>query len=258
MRAQPLTCRGMQNHLIITPVRPGEDAEVDRTLSDPRSLVGGRETNGIVFLTSLPDAACIEAIGTLGGAQCTVVRDLTALRLATKSGARTLVSFGTSVIVPRDLLETLEGRAYNIHGASPHYPGRDPHNWATYDAVTRYGATLHIMTARVDEGPILDVEWFDVKPGTKPGALLAMANAAGMRLLQRAGPAIQRGDTLAPSTDVAWHGRKRSRADFHAMCRLSPDVSAEEFRRRYHAFDGEAYANLVVTMHGHTFRIEKA
>src|SRR5262249_229160 len=57
-----------------------------------------------------------------------------------------LISHSTSVIVPASVLEVLQGRAVNIHAASPRYPGRDPHHFAIYDGAARYGATAHVMT----------------------------------------------------------------------------------------------------------------
>jgi methionyl-tRNA formyltransferase len=69
-----------------------------------------------------------------------------------------LLSHSTSVIVPGKLLEPFGERALNIHAASPDYPGRDPHHFAVYDGVRRYGATLHRMARKVDAGAILDVE----------------------------------------------------------------------------------------------------
>jgi hypothetical protein len=44
---------------------------------------------------------------------------------------------------------------------------------------------------------------------------------------------------------------------FRQMCEIAPDISAEEFERRYRAFDGGSWNNLTVTIHGRRFRIEK-
>lgn len=216
-------------------------------------LDGLRETNGIILFTNMGDEDCIRAIKHLGDGQCTVVRDLDGLKLA---GGRILLCFSHSLIVPREILDYYDGRAYNIHSASPDYPGRDPHHWAAYDGVTRYGATCHVMTERVDAGEIVDVEWFDASRTDSPFQLLARANEAAFRILERIGPKLQRGEALTP-IDVAWGGKKRSRADFKAICRLRPDMSREEFDRIYRAFDGGPHDNLTVEIHGRTFRIEK-
>ena len=79
------------------------------------------------------------------------------------TGGTVLAAFGTGVIVPPDLLARYD-RAYNFHAAPPAYPGRDPHHWAAYDWATVYGATVHIMTERVDAGPIVGVAELECEP----------------------------------------------------------------------------------------------
>lgn len=190
----------------------------------------------------------------LGGSYVQVVRDLDAL---TSVGGRVLLSFGTSVIVPERLLECYPGGAFNIHGASPDFPGRDPHHWAVYEGATRYGATAHVMTRKVDDGPIVDVEMFDVEPGASHEELLRLANAAGARILQRLGPLLAAGGRPPPLHGVHWGGIKRSRADLLRYCRLPADIDKAEFDRRFRAFGGGAYNNLVVELHGKRFRIEE-
>lgn len=206
----------------------------------------------IIFLTALDAAAAARVTPLLGAHR--VVRNLAELRQAEGTG---LFSFSTSIIVPPDILRRFDGAAYNLHAASPEYPGRDPHHWAVYDGATRYGATLHQMTPRVDDGPIIDVEWFDVAPGTTPARLLAEANEAALRLLGRVAPQLQRPGTLVIDPALRWTGAKRTRADFLAMCRLPSDISAAEFARRVRAFDSPNHDNLSVTLHGRTFRLER-
>lgn len=209
----------------------------------------------VILLTSVAGElrdAVVDAL-TIGGTRPRIVETLDELRTATGD---LLLSFGTSVIVPPDVLGRFEGRAFNVHAASPDYPGRDPHHFAIYDGVSRYGATLHGMTAKVDDGPIVDVEWFEVPAACTPAQLLGLANDASMRLLRRHGARLLR-QQVPLAANLRWGGRKRSRADFRAMCKIEPDMAAAEFERRFHAFDGGAYDNLTVQIHGWTFRIDK-
>lgn len=162
-----------------------------------------------------------------------------------------LVSHSTSVIVPTNVLETLQGRAVNIHAASPDYPGRDPHHFAIYDGVACYGATAHVMTPKVDDGAILDVEWFDVAAGETPTGLLAKANAAALRVAERIVPKLLNG-TAAPSGD-RWGARKTTRCDFQALCEVRPDMDAAEIERRRRAVAVPGRANLFVELSGLRF-----
>ena len=167
-----------------------------------------------------------------------------------------LVCFSTGVIIPAAVLERLTCASYNFHAASPDYPGRDPHHFAIYEGMRRFGATAHKMVAKVDAGQIVGTEWFDVACGTTPDALCRKALSAALRLYRTLMPRMMHEAEL-PDIGIAWGHRKRRRQDFHEMCRVEPTISRGEFERRYFAFDGGEYDNLVVVLHGHSFRICK-
>lgn len=167
-----------------------------------------------------------------------------------------LVCFSTGVIVPAAVLERLAHASYNFHAASPDYPGRDPHHFAVYEGARRFGATAHKMVAKVDAGQIVGIEWFHVACGTTPEALRRKALSAALRLYRTLMPRMMR-EVELPGIGIAWGERKRRRRDFHAMCRVESTISRSEFERRYLAFDGGEYDNLVVILHGHAFRISK-
>ncbi len=166
-----------------------------------------------------------------------------------------LIAFGTGLVVPTPLLERSRLEPLNFHAASPDYPGRDPHHWAVYDGVCRYGATLHVMTKNVDAGPIVGVRWFDVSSGICPVELLRAANQEAERLFRQALPAMVADLPLVP-VGIQWSGRKHSRADFRAMCRLSPSLGEEEIRRRLFAFDAEGYRNFTLHVGDQAFLLE--
>lgn len=203
----------------------------------------------IVFLTSYPDERVATILPHLG--EFTIARSLNELQ---QSRGDVLLSHGTSVIVPQDLLGQFKF-AYNVHSASPDYPGRDPHHFAIYDGAKRYGATGHVMTKLVDAGPIVDVEWFDVAPTDTPATLLAKADAAAIKVIQRLATKLR--DGIAPvATGERWGDRKTTRADFIAMCKVPLDISAQEFERRLIAFNADRHRNLFTELHGKKFRIE--
>ena len=211
------------------------------------------EQSNVVFLTSVDGELLKNALASFQ--KPVVVRTLSELQsLARPDGV--LLSFGTSVIVPPAVIARFHRGAYNLHAASPDYPGRDPHHFAVYERAVRYGATLHRMTSKVDDGPIVDVELFDVPPGIRPLQLLGLANEAAVRILARTGPRIARSELLGALPGVRWGPVKRTRQDFLAMCRIDPAIPPDELERRFHAFDGEAYANLYVEIHGRRFRLE--
>lgn len=171
---------------------------------------------------------------------------------------RPLLAFGTGVIVPAHVLERLDLPAYNLHAASPDFPGRDPHHHAVFRQASVYGATLHIMTARVDAGPIVGVERFSVPPETRPHELLALANEAAWRLLERIGPGLSKPEPLPALPDEQWGAEKSRRSDLQRLSRVTPLSSPEEVARIERAFNTPDHTNLHMMLHGRVFRHDPA
>lgn len=169
----------------------------------------------------------------------------------------TILAFGSGVIVPQSILQRLGKPAYNMHAASPEFPGRDPHHHAIYRGARTYGATLHIMSARVDDGPIVGVETFAVAEDATPASLLAAANEAGFRLVERLAPAILTSAPLPRLDGISWKATKTTRTDLLQLSHVSPLIAKAEFDRCFRAFDGGKYDNLTLALHGRLFRIDK-
>jgi methionyl-tRNA formyltransferase len=217
-------------------------------------------TSSVILLTDFDGANLgrLRKVFEVIGSNVIVVRDLEGLRGQAVANETTLVSFGTGVVVPKALIDSLGQRAYNVHAASPEFPGRDPHHFAIYQGAKRYGATLHVMTDQVDAGPIIAIEMSDVPLDCRPSQLLHLANEAGFRLIETYAGAIISGHILPVLDGIAWGPITRRRKDFFEHCRISPEITSTEFLRRYNAFDGETHDNLWVEIQGWTFRIDKS
>jgi hypothetical protein len=182
---------------------------------------------------------------------------LSALDEFERDSNTTLIGYGTGIIVPSEILKKFT-RAYNFHAASPAYPGRDPHHFAIYHGATEYGATAHVMNEGVDEGDIIGIERFRIPSRCTPARLLILANEAMRTLFVKLAAEMTRGNAQLKPTGEKWGTQKTTRGQFKRMCTLSPLMSASEFSRRFRAFDGDAYDNLTVPLHGHVFRIDKS
>jgi methionyl-tRNA formyltransferase len=164
-----------------------------------------------------------------------------------------LLCFCTAVIVPSAVLDRLPGPSYNIHPGPPSYPGRHPESWGAYDGVERFGATLHEMVPRVDEGPIVDVEWTDDVAGASQTQLGLHAFRAALRLLARWAPRLVGDMVPLPHSSHGWSGRKTTHAQLEAMCRITPDIDAAEFERRRRAFAEPPGSRMTLAIHGCEF-----
>jgi methionyl-tRNA formyltransferase len=163
-----------------------------------------------------------------------------------------LISFSTNVIVPSEYIRISEQISVNIHSASPNFPGRDPHHYAVYDGAKYYGATLHYMTSKVDEGDIIDVEFFDIENSVKPYELLQMADEAAWKLIRKLFGLIKNNNKL-PLSQHRWGVKKRNRKDFEDFCRIDDSMDKLELQRRIKAFHIDGYTNLFTEIHGMKF-----
>lgn len=145
-----------------------------------------------------------------------------------------LIGFGSGLIVPELTLLATE-MSFNFHGASPDYPGRDPHHWAAYDCASTYGATAHWMWPKVDEGPICATLLFGMSAGSGPKDYHEAGEAAARALFAARVPHMVKHGSADNS--MKWTGKKRSRADLIKMCDMR-GLNAAEIERRRKAFSG--------------------
>ena len=151
-------------------------------------------------------------------------------------GSRRLIAYCTSVIVPAAVIDEMSGPAYNFHPGPPTYPGARAASFAIYEGAGRFGATAHVMEERVDAGPIVGVDWFDVPDGVKFMDLELMAYKALFSLFNRLARHLATDDAPLPEISVQWSSRKTTEQEFQAMQELVADMSEDEIRLRYRAF----------------------
>lgn len=212
----------------------------------------------IILLTGTFDASDLSSFLAKRHPECALiwVQDLEILIAAVDSvdcSRARLVSFCSGLIVPAALLERFGHGAYNIHPGPPSFPGRHPESWGVYLAAPRFGATLHVMAPRVDEGAIIDTIWFDVADGVGQRLLAETAFKAALDLLLAWFARLVSEDMALPPNGEAWHGRKWRRADLDAMTRFDGSIDAVEFERRRRAFAELPGCSLTLVLHGHEF-----
>lgn len=200
----------------------------------------------------------LDALQTPYTPKISVVSDLHGLQQAIKpTNQRTrLIAFCTDVIVPQSLLERCTAGAYNFHPGPPEYPGIFPSCFAIYDGATRFGATVHRMTAKVDDGEIVSVSRFDIASNIDRPALDALSFEAISSLFKKLSPnLLDLSSDLLASGDQ-WTGPVRTRAEFNQLCQLPENVSREEFEIRYRAVSEGPDHALTIQLHGHRFRLD--
>ncbi|WP_419317216.1 phosphoribosylglycinamide formyltransferase [Caulobacter sp. ErkDOM-E] len=87
-------------------------------------------------------------------------------------GVQVIALAGYMRILTPFLVDAWEGRMLNIHPSLlPKYPGLDTHGRAIAAGDAEAGCTVHLVTAGVDEGPVLGQARVPVLPGDDEHAL---------------------------------------------------------------------------------------
>jgi methionyl-tRNA formyltransferase len=181
--------------------------------------------------------------------------ELTDHLLASSTRTR-VISFGSGVIVPADVLKLCNGGAYNFHPGPPNYRGLFPSVYALYDNAETFGVTCHEMSDTVDSGAIVAVQRFLITPSHNRETLDGATYAAMLELLRSLAPALANVSAPLPHAPETWSGPLRSRKDFDALCALPGDVTDAEFQRRYRAIgEGPDHA-ISIKMFGQRFRLD--
>jgi methionyl-tRNA formyltransferase len=195
----------------------------------------------IILLTSAIEQPVFTAVLCAHNPQLTILpvatlTELNAVEPDVLSRAR-LIAYTTGIIVPAPVLNRLGYGAYNFHPGPPNYPGWAPAHFAFYRRATEFGATAHLMVARVDAGPIVGVAMFPIPPDISLASLEGMTYARLSYLFwSLAQPLACCSEPLAP-LPVSWSGAKTTRRDYAAIRGIDLNISRDELDRRIKAFN---------------------
>src|SRR4030088_3061876 len=166
-----------------------------------------------------------------------------------------LIAFTTDVIVPQNVLDQLGYGAYNFHPGPPQYPGWAPAHFALYERAKEFGATLHVMVQRVDAGPIVGVEVFEIPADISVADLEELAYAHLADLFWRSAKSLASCAEPLPELPIRWNERRNSRRGFEAICDIPLSISKEDLERRIKGFGArESAIAPPISLHGFQFR----
>ncbi|MDR1978043.1 MAG: formyltransferase [Synergistaceae bacterium] len=135
------------------------------------------------------------------------------LRLLRELRPDLIFSFSYRTVIPASILELAPLGAFNIHGALlPRYRGRACINWVVLNGETETGVTLHHMTARVDEGRIVDQQVVPIDDDDTAHDVFKKMIPAARAVLRRSLPAILEGAARGREQDrsqATYFGRRR-------------------------------------------------
>ena len=103
-----------------------------------------------------------------------------------QAGADVVALAGFMRIIPKDFVESWRGRMVNIHPSLlPKYKGLNTHRDAIAAGDMQAGASVHLVTAEVDDGPLLGQTPVAILPGDTADALAERVLIAEHQLYPR-------------------------------------------------------------------------
>lgn len=115
-----------------------------------------------------------------------------------------VVSVNASQKFGQRLLDLPKWGCINVHGALlPRYRGRLPSFWVLANGENETGATVHVMNADLDDGPIIRQERVAIEPSDTQHTLIKKTKRLGCRLLLEALDLIESGRVVLFPNDRA-------------------------------------------------------
>lgn len=164
-----------------------------------------------------------------------------------------VLSFLSPWIVPAWALERAD-LALNFHPGSCDYPGIGCYNFALYEGAEDYGPVCHHMAARVDTGAIVDERLFPVAAEETVETLKYRTLVTMLGMFHDVVGRLAAGRPL-PEGPRGWMRRPFTRKELNALGRITPDMPAEEIRRRVRAMTYPGFPGAAVELAGLQFAV---
>ncbi len=158
------------------------------------SRVPGCPFEIVLVASNNPEAAGLKLAEAEGVATCTLphkgmdraAHDAAMDAAIRQSGAQYVALAGYMRVLTADFVSGWEGRMVNIHPSLlPRYKGLHTHQRALEAGDNKAGCTVHLVTAELDDGPILGQIAVVVLPGDTPETLAARVLIAEHQLYSR-------------------------------------------------------------------------
>lgn len=140
------------------------------------------------------------------------------------------------IILNRRLLQSIRIAAINFHTGPPRWPGRGSCSFALYHGDKTFGVTAHIMTAKIDQGPILQVVRFPINKEDTAESLDLRTKNAIPQLAASVARDIQSKDGKIQPLKINWKRRPKTKKDMMRLMKIEQSDSLKEIHRKVRAF----------------------
>lgn len=172
-----------------------------------------------------------------------------------KYKVNTIISVQHPWIIPVDILEMVNFRAFNLHNAKlPVYKGYNSCNHAILNGELRYTSTIHWMEPEVDSGHIAFEETFEIDATDTALSLYQKACQAGEKAFLRLINSFNL-DIPIPKYPIKENGNFYSRDSLNAFREIKDPNSFLEIDRKARAFFFPPFEPCYFVLGGHKYYV---
>ena len=158
-------------------------------------------------------------------------------------------------VIPEYILNRADKASINFHPGPPDYPGIGCTNFAIYDNADTFGVTCHHMNPKVDTGQLIEVRRFPLYESDSVYSLTQRCYGYILALFYEIMSLILDGKEL-PQSEEHWKRNPHQRRELNELCRITPDMSKDEVRRRVKAVTFPGAPGAYIEIGGMKFNYE--
>jgi methionyl-tRNA formyltransferase len=168
-----------------------------------------------------------------------------------------VLNFLSPVIVPQAVLDAARIAAVNFHPAPPKWPGVGSASFALYEGDQTFGVTAHLMSAKVDSGPILRTLRFPILPEDDCQLLWSRALHHTLTLFYEVAFDLATSGQARLSGEN-WERPAITRKQFEQWMRILPGTPVEAIRRKVRALRHPRFPGPFMEVAGVRFTAQAA
>tara|TARA_B100001123_G_C15253369_1_gene1003658 strand:- start:578 stop:1246 length:669 start_codon:yes stop_codon:yes gene_type:complete len=160
-----------------------------------------------------------------------------------------LISFANGYIFRKSFLNKFSTfRRINFHPATPNYPGRDVQHFACYNKEKYFGGTMHIMTEKLDRGPILDVKKFKLKSKNNTHEYFQKVGIRAIQNLFKKNLKKIINGNLKIRKSIKWGKKIYTRKKFLSKLGINADMKKDSLQHLVNSFYTKNHKSLYIRL----------
>ena len=167
-----------------------------------------------------------------------------------------LISIASGFILSRQIIHKIKKfNLINIHPGSPLYPGRDSNHHACFNNETYFGATIHYINHKIDNGQIIDTSLLKVPHNSNHFQYGKIGIKCSKNLFKKYFTKIFTAQNFLEikNKDKKWGKKIYKRKDLIEKFKIKKNIKKRDFINYFKSFYTGNIKSLYISIHGKKF-----